>query len=140
MREAPDDPPHAWSGAERAWATTLLLLLSVLLALWGAFLVPFRLGDALVPVAWAVAVLGNFALGRAGTRLAGTTGALVPALVWLGLVFALSMRRTEGDVVVPGTVVGTGFLLTGVVASAVAYGMAVVRPRPVAGAAVVSRR
>ena len=130
MREAPDDLPRAWSGAERAWAIGLLVLLTVLLALWGAFLVPFRLGGALVPVAWAVALLGNLALGRAGARLAGTTGALVPGLVWLGLVFALSSRRTEGDVVVPGTLVGTGFLLMGVLASAVAYGLAVVRPRP----------
>ena len=128
MREAPDDPPRAWSGTERAWAGALLVLLAVLLALWGAFLVPFRLGGALVPVAWAVALLGNLALGRAGARLAGTTGALVPGLVWLGLVFVLSSRRTEGDVVVPGTLVGTGFLLTGVLASAVAYGLAVVRP------------
>ena len=40
----------------------------------------------------------------------------------------LSSRRAEGDVVVPGSAVGTGFLLAGALASALAYGAAVLRP------------
>ena len=129
MREPEDGAPGAWSTSERAWAYALLVLLTVLLALWGAFLVPFRVGGTLVPVSWAVAVVGNLAVGRAGARLAGSTGAVVPGVLWLGLVFTLSSRRAEGDLVVPGTTVGLVFLLAGAVASAVAYGLAVLRPR-----------
>ena len=123
----PDDP-RAWSRAERGWAYALLVLLTVLLALWGSFLVPFRIGATLVPVCWAVAVGGNLAVGRAGSRLAGTTGALLPGLLWLLVAFTLSARRDEGDVVIPGTTVGLVFLLAGAVASAVAYAAAVLAP------------
>ena len=119
----------SWSRGQRAGAYALVLLLALLLALWGSFLVPFRVGGALVPVSWAVAVAGNIAVGRAGGRLAGTPGALVPGLLWLGVAVTLSARRAEGDVVVPGTVVGLGFLLAGALGSAVAYGMTVTRPR-----------
>ena len=128
---APEDPaPPDWSTPQRAWAYALVVLLTVLLAVWGSFLVPFRIGAVLVPVSWAVAVVGNLALGRAGARVAGSTGALVPGLLWLGLAYVLGSRRAEGDLVVPGTTVGLVFLLSGAVASAVAYGLAVVRARP----------
>ncbi len=129
MREPEDEAPRAWSSTQRAWAYALLVLLTVLLALWGAFLVPTRVGARLVPVSWAVAVVGNLAVGRAGARLAGTAGAAVPGAVWLVVVVLLSSQRAEGDLVVPGTVVGLVFLLAGAVASAVAYAWAVLRPR-----------
>ena len=128
MREPEDGAPRAWEPAQRAWAFAVLVLLTVLLALWGAFLVPFRVGGTLVPVCWAVAVLGNLAVGRAGARLAGTTGALVPGALWLLVVVVLSTQRAEGDLVVPGTIVGLVFLLAGAVASAVAFAGAVLRP------------
>ena len=130
MREPEDAASRAWTPAQRAWAYALLVLLTVLLALWGAFLVPFRVGGTLVPVSWVLAVVGNVALGRAGGRLGGTTGAVVPGVVWLGFALVLSSQRSEGDLVVPGTAVGVGFLLTGAVASAVAFGSAVLRTRP----------
>jgi hypothetical protein len=113
-----------------AAAYALVLVLTVLLAVWGSFLVPFRVGGTLVPACWAVAVVGNVLLGRAAGRLAGRTGALVPALVWLAVAFTFGSKRAEGDLVVPGSTVGLVFLLVGALASAVAYALA---PRRRAG-------
>ncbi len=128
MRDASDDAACPWTRVERGWAYALVLLLTVLLALWGAFLVPFRVGGALVPVSLVIAVVGNVLVGRAGARVAGSAGAVVPGLLWVGLTLVLSGRRAEGDVVVPGSAVGLAFLLAGALASAVAYGAAVLRP------------
>ena len=130
MREAPDDAARPWTGAERGCAYALVLLLTVLLALWGAFLVPFRVGGTLVPVSLVIAAVGNVLVGRAGARVAGSTGAVVPGLLWVALTLVLSSRRAEGDVVVPGSTVGLAFLLVGALSSAVAYGAAVLRPAP----------
>jgi hypothetical protein len=129
VRDAPDAAGRRpWSTAERGWAYVLLLLLTVLLALWGAFLVPFRVGGTLVPVSLAIAVVGNVLVGRAASRLAGSTGALATGALWVGVTLVLSSRRAEGDVVVPGSAVGLGFLVAGALASAVAYGAAVLGP------------
>jgi hypothetical protein len=128
VRDAPDDAARPWTRVERGWAYALVLLLTVLLALWGAFLVPFRVGGVLVPVSLVIAVVGNVLVGRAGARVAGSTGAVVPGLLWVAVTLVLSSRRAEGDVVVPGDAVGLAFLLTGALASAVAYGAAVLRP------------
>jgi hypothetical protein len=128
VREGPDDAARPWSRGERGWAYALVLLLTVLLALWGAFLVPFRLGGTLVPVSLVIAVVGNVLVGRAGARVAGSTGAVVPGLLWVVVTLVLSSRRAEGDVVVPGSTVGLAFLLAGALASAVAYGAAVLGP------------
>ena len=124
MRDSGDD----WTRVERGWATALVLLLTVLLALWGAFLVPFRVGGTLVPVSLVIAVVGNVLVGRAASQLAGSTGALLTGVLWVGLTLVLSSRRAEGDVVVPGSTVGMAFLVAGALASAVAYGAAVLRP------------
>ena len=130
------DPPAAapdegalWSRGQRAGAYALVLLLTLLLALWGAFLVPLRVAGTLVPVSLLLAGVGTLVVGRAGGRLAGATGALVPGLLWLAVAVALSSRRAEGDVVVPGSPVGMLFLLSGALGSAVAYGLTVTRPR-----------
>lgn len=130
MRDGPDDAARPWTRLERGWAYALLLLLTVLLALWGAFLVPFRVGGTLVPVSVVLAVVGNVVVGRAAARLAGSSGALATGVLWTGLALVLSSRRAEGDVVVPGSAVGMAFLLAGALASAVAYGAAVLRPAP----------
>ena len=130
MRDAPDDAARPWTRAQRGWAYALVMLLTVLLALWGAFLVPFRVGGTLVPVSLVIAVVGNVLVGRAGARVAGSTGAVVPGLLWVAITLVLSSRRAEGDVVVPGSATGLGFLLAGALASAVAYGAAVLRPAP----------
>jgi hypothetical protein len=127
---APATGAASWSPPQRCAAYALVLLLTFLLAVWGSFLVPFRVGGTLVPVSLLLAVLGNVAVGRAGGRLGGTTGALVPGLLWLAVALTLASRRAEGDVVVPGSPIGLLFLLTGAIGSAVAYGMTVIEPRP----------
>ena len=104
-----------------AAAYAVVLLLTVLLALWGAFLVPFRVGGVPVPVSWVIAVVGNVALVVAGWRLLGRTGAAVPALLWLAVAVALASKRSEGDLVVAATLVGVGFLPLGALASAAAW-------------------
>jgi hypothetical protein len=103
-------------------AYALVVLLAVLLTLWGAFLVPFRVGGVLVPVSWLLAAVGNAALALAGGRLLGRIGAAVPGLLWLALVAALQTRRPEGDLILPGTPVGLGYLLVGALAAVVSYG------------------
>jgi hypothetical protein len=107
----------------------LVLVLTVLLCLWGAFLLPLRVGGVRVPVSLLVAGLGNAALGWAGGRLLGVPGVLVPGLVWLGMAVTLGTRRAEGDLVVTGDLVGTLFLFVGALGFAIAYGVSSARPR-----------
>jgi hypothetical protein len=102
----------------------LVLVLAVLLALWGCFLVPLRLGGVPVPLACLVALVGNAALGRAGGRLFGRAGAAGPGLVWLVIVLRLSSPTADGDLVVPGTGWGLAFLVVGALTSAVVFGTA----------------
>ena len=68
-------PPDAVSRAARF---ALVLLLTVLLAVWGAFLVPLRVGDVPVPVGLLLA-LATVPLGLAGGRaLDSRLGVVVP--------------------------------------------------------------
>ena len=105
----------------------LVVVLTVLSALWGAFLVPFRIGAAAVPVSWVIALVGNSVLGVAAGRLGGRAAIVVAAGLWLAVALALGVRRQEGDLVVTSSAVGLGFLVLGAVGSAVAFGMH--RPR-----------
>ena len=108
-----------------------MLALTVLLAVWGAFLVPLRVGGTLVPLSWLLALGGNVGLGAAGGRLYGKAGAVVPVVLWLLVAFTLGTRRAEGDLVVPGSTAGLVFLLAGAVGGALAYGVQVTRaPSP----------
>lgn len=116
--------------ASRVLGYVLVLVLTVQLAVWGAFLVPFRIGGTVVPVCWLIAGLGNAAVGWAGGRLAGHRGAAFPGLVWLLVAFTLGSKRAEGDLVVTGTTVGTVFLLLGAVSSAGTYGIVLARSAP----------
>jgi hypothetical protein len=102
-------------------AMLFVLVLAVQLAVWGAFLVPLRIGGATVPVSLVVAAVGNVLLALVAGRLLGGVGALAPGVVWLLVAFTLGSRRSEGDLVVPGTLVGTLFLAVGVLASAAGY-------------------
>ena len=103
----------------------LVIVLAVLLALWGTFLVPLRFGGSPVPVSCALALVGNALLGRAGGRLLGGLGAAGPGLVWLAVVLLLSAPRSEGDVLLPpSSLVGLLFLLVGTVTSAAVVGLA----------------
>lgn len=114
----------------------LVLLLTVLLCLWAAFLVPLRVDTTRVPVSLLIAGVGNVLLGRAGGRLLGAPGVLVPGLLWLALAYTLGSQRSEGDLVVPGDLVGTLFLAVGTLGFAVAYALTPTRrttPAPPGG-------
>lgn len=101
----------------------LVLLLTVLLCVWAAFLVPLRVDTTRVPVSLLVAGVGNVLLGRAGGRLLGAPGVLVPGMLWLVLAYTLGSRRSEGDLVVPGDLIGTLFLAVGTLGFGVAYAL-----------------
>jgi hypothetical protein len=116
--------PPALGPAAGGAAYGLVLVLALLLALWGCFLVPLRVGGVPVPVACAVALVGNAGLGRAGAQLYGRAGAAGPGLVWLVVVLRLSSPTADGDLVVPATPVGLAFLVVGTLTSAVVLGLA----------------
>lgn len=105
-------------------AYALVLVLSLLFAVWGAFLVPLRVFGVLCPVSLVLAAVGNYALGCAGARLHGRLGAAVPGVLWFLVAAVLQSRRPEGDLVVVANVVGLLFLLVGTVAAAVPVGLA----------------
>jgi hypothetical protein len=103
------------------------------LALVEIFWLPLRAGTVLVPVSLVVAVLGNVVVVEGAHRLSGSrVVAVLPAVTWLGVALAASSRRPEGDLVIPGGnsdigQLGLAFLLSGVVAAAVAVGRTLAR-------------
>ncbi|MCP9950148.1 DUF6113 family protein [Actinomadura madurae] len=71
-----------------------------------------------VPLAAIVLVGLVFAMARlSGRGMGGRLGGTVPAVVWGIVVFVLSMRRPEGDLVVPATLAGYVFIIGGMVAA-----------------------
>jgi hypothetical protein len=115
-------------------AYALVLALAPLLAVWGAFLVPFRLGTTPVPVSLAFAA-ALLPLTVAGGWLLGRGGAVGPAALWLVTALVLGTRRPEGDIVLTGSPVGTVFLLTGALACAAGVALSPRRrPGPAAAA------
>lgn len=117
-------PARRDAGPPSALVTTvgmlLIVALTVLSAVWEAFLVPLRIGGTIVPVCLAAALLGNLALGIAGGRLLRLAGAAVPAALWFMVAGLLGTRRPEGDLIIVGSTVGTALLGVGVLGSAVA--------------------
>ena len=108
---------------EAVLTLVLVAVLIVLLTVWGAFLVPLRIGGILVPVALVIVVAANSALGMAAGRLVGRWGSAAAGLLWLLLAFRLSTPRPEGDLIIANSWVGVGYLLLGVVSAAVAFGV-----------------
>ena len=124
VSEQPSTEPTPLGPRAAAAAYGLVLFLALLLAVWGAFLVPLRWGTVVLPVSWVVAAAGNLVLGRVGARLLGRPGAIGPGVVWLVVALTLGSKRSEGDLIVPGTTPGLVYLLVGAVAGAVAYALA----------------
>jgi hypothetical protein len=122
------------------WAVAAVVV-AAWLALVEVFWLPWRLAGVPVPISLVAAVVGNVLLVGAARRLSGSRlVAVLPALVWLGIAVTASMRRPEGDLLLPGgdgltATVNLGFLLLGVVAAAFAVGRALATPvsPPVAG-------
>ena len=109
-------------------AYTMVLVLAVLFAVWGAFLVPLRLGGIPVPLCVVIAVVGNVGLALAGTRIVGRRlGGLVPGLVWLSIAFTFGSQSPGGDTVIPASVMGYAYLVFGIIAATAALGL---RPLP----------
>jgi Family of unknown function (DUF6113) len=122
-------------GSPVAWGLVFLVL-SAWLALVEVFWLPLRVGPVLVPVSVAAAVMGNLLLVSGAYRLSGSrVVAVLPALVWLTVAVAASIRRPEGDLILTGGgaagVVNLAFLLLGVLAAAVAVGRVLAAPRRV---------
>ena len=87
-----------------------------------------------LPVAAALAVVGNLVVGGAGARVLGRpVGAAVPGVLWLVVALALGTGTAAGDLVVPDTARGVAFLVAGAGAAAAAVALAGARAqRPVA--------
>jgi hypothetical protein len=129
--------------AGTAWGG-LAVVVAAWLAVVEVFWLPLRVGGLLVPVSVAAAVAGNLLLVDLVHRRTGSRAlALLPALTWLGVALAASMRRPEGDLLLIGTgalgFLSLAFLLLGVVAAAVAVGRMLSRP-PAAVPPLVSPR
>jgi hypothetical protein len=111
-------------------AHVLLFALGVLLALYGAFLVPRgpRVGGHVLSVGVLVAVVGNAAGGLLGGRAAGRFGGVTVFVGWLIVAFTLTVQRPSGSVVLPGggdlAVDALLFLLLGAVAGALSAALA----------------
>jgi hypothetical protein len=117
-----------------AWAV-LGVIAAAWLALVEVFWLPLRVGGLLVPVSVLAAIAGNLLLVDLVLRRTRSRAvAVLPALTWLVVAVAASLRRPEGDLVLIGTgglgAVGLAFLLLGVLAAAFAVGRALSRPHP----------
>jgi hypothetical protein len=124
----------------RTGAALLVAGLAAWLALVEVFWLPLRVAGVLVPVSVVAAVAGNLLLVPLAARLTGSRVlAALPALVWLTVAVAASIRRPEGDLVITGGgfsgFVNLAFLLLGVVAAAFAVGRVLAAPvsRPRSG-------
>ena len=122
-------------GSPAVWGLVFVVL-SAWLALVEVFWLPLRIGLVPVPVSVLAAVVGNLMLVGGAHRLSGSrVVAVLPAVVWLTVAVAASIRRPEGDLILTGGgaagVVNLAFLLLGVLAAAVAIGRVLAGPRRV---------
>ena len=103
----------------RVLAGAVLAAVSVQAAAVESFLVPLHVGRWPLPVSVLAAIVGNVVLARSIVRFTGERRvALLPPVLWLVVVLVLSAPRPEGDLVVPGTLVGLAFLFGGAAAGA----------------------
>jgi hypothetical protein len=124
--------------AVRVAAGVLVAAVAVGLALVEAFLVPLRVGTVPLPICVPLAMAGNVVLAKLAARQTGSAAwAVMPPVLWLLVIVVLSLPRPEGDLIVPGTLIGLVFLFAGAVSGA--YGVASEITRR-AGAAARTRR
>lgn len=114
----PAQPPDAQDALPSWVVVAVTAVLTALLSVWAAFLVPLRIGTVPVPVS--LLLLASMAvLGVLAGRAAGWRAALLLALVWTCVTLPLALIRREGDLVVQGiygsTLVGTLYLFGGTV-------------------------
>jgi uncharacterized protein DUF6113 len=98
------------------------------LGVLGSFLFPGMLGP--IPIAaLAFVALNLVAMRLAGWAMGTKLGAVVPTVAWLIVVFSLSTKRAEGDLVITGTVPGYLFLVGGSITAMIAVALTP-SPRP----------
>jgi hypothetical protein len=133
----------------RALQLTAWSVLSISVAGWLAVIevlwLPLRVRGVLVPVSVVAAVVGNLLLVELALRWSRSRAvALLPALTWVAVAVAASMRRPEGDLLLIGSgglgAVGLAFLGLGVLAAAVAVGRALAHRSPSSAGRVSSGR
>jgi hypothetical protein len=108
---------------------------AVILAVYGVFITPLRVGTVLVPVALAFAVVGNLTLIWFAQQVTRNRWlALMPGGIWLIITIAASDRTTEGDLVLyQSNWVATAYLFAGAATITVAgYRIVTRRPAPAA--------
>jgi hypothetical protein len=99
-----------------------LALLGALLGLIGSFAQGWVLGP--LPVGVLVLTMINFLVPwLAGRALSSRLAAAVPAVAWAAVAFVMSVRRDEGDLVVPGTLEGYLFIIAGLLAGVIAVSL-----------------
>jgi hypothetical protein len=100
----------------------------VLTAAIEVLLVPSRLGQSLVPLAPALAVLSNIALPLISRGLTGSRASAVPPYAgWLAATLVLAGARPEGDVLLPAgaaAYISYSLLVLGTLAGAITVGLA----------------
>jgi hypothetical protein len=102
----------------------------LLLALVGGFLTPLRFGSYEVPVSLVLVVGGLVIILRFAHAVTDHVGlALIPGLVWLLVSLVLSVRTTEGDLVLLQGWVATLYLLLGSVTIGVVVYRMILPPR-----------
>lgn len=116
---APERPEEAPLDAFVSGAAYAVLgLLGGVFGLVGSFAQDWAAGP--VPVAAIILVVLIFCMARlAGHGMGGRLGATIPAVVWAVVVFVMSMRRPEGDLVVPATLAGYVYIIGGMVAAVI---------------------
>jgi hypothetical protein len=108
--------------ALRALGLAVALAAALLTALLEAFLTPLYLGTVRLPLAPLLAALTSAALVWFTHQVTGhKLLALVPGLVWMGLMIVAAGRTTEGDIVLAGdNWVALATIIAGVAGFAVA--------------------
>jgi hypothetical protein len=123
--------------ATLAAAAVAVVAVAGWLALVEVFWLPLRVAGVLVPLSVPAAAAANYLLVTGVHRLTGSRAvAVLPALTWLVIALAATVRRPEGDLVAVGVgglgTVTLAFLGLGFLGAAVAVGR-VVAAGPVVG-------
>ena len=123
MEQTPDPyappPPRPEPAFLAGLAYGLLAVLGVVLGVVGSFEFAWEIGD--VPLAaLLLSVLNLLVFRAAGWAMESKLGAVVPALLWMIVLFVLASRRPEGDLVVTGTTAGYVYMFGGALAAVVA--------------------
>lgn len=100
----------------------VLAVLGFVLGVVGSFEFAWEIGD--IPIAAVLlSVLNLLVFRAAGWAMESKFGAVVPALLWMIILFVLASRRPEGDLVVTGTAAGYVYMFGGALAAVVAVAL-----------------